>query len=667
MLGLDEMASSSLSFCLVVFTISWAYCFGMTEDENAAQYLEGTNGYNKRAEIISNKYSLASWAYNTNITAENQKIMTELSLVVSEFAKNESKIAAMFNLSAMMNQSLKRQLGKVMDIGISEYENTDDLRKIADLQANMTAIYSSAKWCPSQGDCMALEPDLTNIMTNSRNYDELRNAWKGWRDVSGAKMRQQYTEWVALMNKAIKAGGKYEDMGDYYRSWYEQETFEEDVKNIFEELRPLYDHLHAYVRHKLKKTYGGDKFPTAGHIPAHILGNMWAQQWSNIYDLLEPYPGKGRESLTVEMKKQNYTIVKMYELAEDFFKSIDMQPMPKTFWNLSMLEKPSDREVVCHASAWDFSNGTDFRIKQCTTVTEDQLITVHHEMGHVEYFLEYLNQSKLFRDGANPGFHEAVADIVSLSFQTPEHLKEINLLDNLPNSTEGDINFLFQMALDKVAFLPFGYLIDQWRWSVYRGQITEKNYNAEWWKLRCQYQGVSPPVQRSESDFDPGAKFHVPANTPYIRYFVSFVLQFQWHKALCELIGKAERLHRCDIYKHAAAGQRLKEMLRMGSSKPWGEAMRVLTNGTKGETDKLSAKALLEYFKPLQEWLESENAKSGEQVGWDRKNCPEVSLSSGARTQSSIFAIVVYLPLICVLATIAEIAKSLQLGIVNLI
>lgn len=617
-------------------------CSQTTEDERVRDYLEGANGYNRRAEKISNENLIASWAYNTNITSYNSDKMSELSLKFSEFSKNESIVAAQFNISAMTDASLIRQLNMILDDGIPGYEDTEVLKRITKLQADMTGIYSSAKWCKTPTDCKPLEPDLTDLITNNRNYDELTAAWKGWRDVSGAKMKNMYVEFVELMNKAIKAGGKYADMGAYYRSWYEQESFEADVRNLFVELRPLYDQLHAYVRRKLRAHYGADKFPSSGHIPAHIFGNMWAQQWGNIYDLLEPYPGQGRTSLTTEMKNQNYNITHMYRVAEEFFTSIGMKPMPESFWKLSMLEKPTDgRDVVCHPSAWDFNNGTDFRIKQCTTLTEDQMITVHHEMGHVEYHLEYIDQPYLFREGANPGFHEGVADIVSLSFQTPEHLKEIGLLQNLPNGTEGDINFLFQMALDKVAFLPFGYLIDQWVWSVYRGETKPENYNKDWWKLRCQYQGISPPVPRSENDFDPGAKYHIPGNTPYIRYFVSYVLQFQWHQALCQLINNAGPLHRCDIYRNTTAGTRLKEMLRMGSSKPWGEALQTLTRGTSGETDKLRATALLDYFKPLQDWLTEENKKSGEKVGWDLTNCPTgsfVSTSDASRVVAPLAA-----------------------------
>ncbi|KAH3692651.1 hypothetical protein DPMN_193805 [Dreissena polymorpha] len=628
-----KMGTHSVGLLLVLVTL--VSFVSATEDERVQDYLQGINGYNTRAANLSNHYSLKSWAYNTNITEYNQKQMTEMSLQWSDFAKKEALEAAKFNLSAMTNASLIRQINMILDVGISGYQDSDVLRKIAELEAEMTGIYSSAKWCKTSTECLALEPGLTAIITNSRNYDELRDAWKGWRDVSGKMMRSKYQEFVTLMNMAIKAGGKYTDMGAYYRSWYEDPKFENDVREIFNELAPLYDQLHAYVRRKLKMHYDAKYFPSSGHIPAHLFGNMWAQQWNNIYDMLEPYPGQGSQNLTKAMIEQNYNVTHMYRVAEEFFVSIGLKPMPDSFWTNSMLVKPPDRDVVCHASAWDFSNGTDFRIKQCTIVTGDQLNTVHHEMGHVQYYLEYNHQPYLFRSGANPGFHEGVADIASLSFQTPEHLKEIGLIPELPNGTEGDINFLMQMALEKVAFLPFGYLIDQWRWSVYRGETTPSNYNKAWWNLRCKYQGVSPPVARSEQDFDPGAKFHIPGNTPYIRYFVSFVLQFQWHQALCQVMNSTRPLHRCDIYKNTIAGDRLKEMLQMGSSEQWGEALFKLTRGTNAENRKLSAAPLLAYFKPLQDWLTEENQKAKENATWDKENCPSgsfVTVLNGAPT-----------------------------------
>ncbi|NXU79541.1 ACE enzyme, partial [Oreotrochilus melanogaster] len=456
-----------------------------------------------------------------------------------------------------------------------------------------------------------LSSDLTDIMATSRDYEELLFAWKGWRDASGKKMKKNYKRYVELSNKAAVLNG-FMDNGHYWRSLYETPSFEEDLERLYLQLQPLYLNLHAYVRRALYKKYGAEHINLKGPIPAHLLGNMWAQSWSNIFDLVMPFPDATKVDATPAMKQQGWTPRRMFEESDRFFTSLGLIPMPQEFWEKSMIEKPSDgREVVCHASAWDFYNRKDFRIKQCTVVNMDDLITVHHEMGHVQYFLQYMDQPIPFRDGANPGFHEAVGDVMALSVSTPKHLHSIHLLDEVMDNDESDINYLMSIALDKIAFLPFGYLMDQWRWKVFDGRVKEEEYNQQWWNLRMKYQGLCPPVPRSEDDFDPGAKFHIPANVPYIRYFVSFVIQFQFHQALCAKAGHKGPLHKCDIYQSLEAGQVLGDALKLGFSKPWPEAMEHIT----GQPN-MSAAALLSYFEPLLTWLVEKNAENGDILGW---------------------------------------------------
>ncbi|XP_076440450.1 angiotensin-converting enzyme-like [Babylonia areolata] len=421
-------------------------------------------------------------------------------------------------------------------------------------------------------------------------------------------MRELYTQFVSLSNEAMRTLG-YADTGEYWKSMYESDTFEQDIGALFEELKPFYKQLHAYVRRRLKKQYGEDVFPSSGHIPAHLLGNMWAQEWNALYKLMMPYPNKTALDVTAQMVRQNYTARKIFEVAEEFFVSLGLEPMPEAFWKKSMLEKPKDgRDVVCHASAWDFSNGVDFRIKQCTEITMADFSTAHHEMGHIEYFLMVKDLPVVFRDSANPGFHEAIGDTISLSVETPKYLHQIGLLPTLVEDKEADLNFLMVTALKQIAFLPFGYLIDQWRWSVFRGDTTPDSYNKDWWDLRRNLQGVSPPVTRTEDDFDPGAKYHILANTPYIRYFVSSVLMFEFHKALCEAAGHQGPLHTCDIYNSTEAGDKLRAMMSKGSSQVWTEPFRVVTGRTK-----MSAQPLVQYFQPLMTYLEVNR----EDVGWE--------------------------------------------------
>ncbi|PIK47773.1 putative angiotensin-converting enzyme isoform X4 [Apostichopus japonicus] len=354
-----------------------------------------------------------------------------------------------------------------------------------------------------------------------------------------------------------------------------------------------------------------ERYVELKNIGAAANGNMWAQSWSGLLDLVEPFPGKPSVDITPNLVSKGYTPLQMFQVSDEFFKSLGLIEMPEEFWNKSLIEKPTDgRTVVCHASAWDFLNQVDFRIKQCTDLTMDDFITIHHEMGHVEYFLQYKDQPVVYRDGANPGFHEAVGDVLALSVSTPVHLQAVDLLDEIAEDDEADINYLMSVALDKIAFLPFGYLMDLWRWDIFDGTTLPENYNRDWWKLRLDYQGIIPPTTRTETDFDPAAKYHIPADVPYIRYFISFVIQFQFHKSLCDAAGRTGPLYKCDIYESMEAGKLLGDMLKTGSSKPWPDAMEAIT----GQRE-MSALPLVEYFQPLIDWLEVEN--QGETLGWD--------------------------------------------------
>ncbi|XP_040473534.1 angiotensin-converting enzyme [Falco naumanni] len=586
------------------------YPEGIDKIADEAQAKEFLSEYNSTAEAVWNAYTEASWAYNTNITNHNKEIMLDKNLAMSKHTLEYAMRARQFDPSDFQDQSVTRILKKLSVIERAALPE-NELKEYNALLSDMETTYSVAKVCRENKTCHPLDPDLTDIMATSRDYDELLFAWKGWRDASGKKIKNNYKRYVELSNKAAMLNG-YTDNGAFWRSLYETPTFQEDLERLYLQLQPLYLNLHAYVRRALYKKYGAERINLRGPIPAHLLGNMWAQSWSNIFDLLIPFPDATKVDATPAMKQQGWTPKKMFEESDRFFTSLGLIPMPQEFWDKSMIEKPADgREVVCHASAWDFYNRKDFRIKQCTVVNMDDLITVHHEMGHVQYFLQYMDQPISFRDGANPGFHEAVGDVMALSVSTPKHLHSINLLDQVTENKESDINYLMNMALDKIAFLPFGYLMDQWRWKVFDGQIKEDEYNQEWWNLRMKYQGLCPPTPRSEDDFDPGAKFHIPANVPYIRYFVSFVIQFQFHQALCAAAGHTGPLHMCDIYQSKEAGRILGEALKLGFSKPWPEAMKLIT----GQPN-MSADALMSYFEPLMTWLVNENKKNREVLGW---------------------------------------------------
>ncbi|XP_071103349.1 angiotensin-converting enzyme-like [Haliotis cracherodii] len=583
-----------------------------SERARAVAFLESQNAESERVYYTSEE---TAWTYYTNLTEDNRKAMVATNLEEAAFTKQSAKNASMFEWWNYQNATLQRMFASIADIGTAAMPDETKLERLNNVLSEMEEIYSTGKVCVKEDQCLELEPGITRLMATSRDYWELTKTWRGWREQTGNKMKDLYAEFVVLSNEAIRANG-YNDTGAYWQSWYESDTFAQDVEKLFLQLEPLYIQLHAYTRRKLKEVYGEQIFPKEGHIPAQLLGNMWAQSWGNLLDILQPFKDKESVDVTPQMKAQNYTALRMFHTADDFFQSLGMKPMPQPFWDLSMIEKPKDgRPVVCHASAWDFYNGRDFRVKQCTDITMQDLITTHHEMGHIEYFLQYMHQPVVFRAGANPGFHEAVGDVMALSVATPKHLQSIGLLSNVEEDRESDINYMLSMALDKIAFLPFGYLMDLWRWSVFSGETPQSFYNTKWWALRCRYQGVSPPVERSEDDFDPGAKYHIPANTPYIRYFVSFVIQFQFHKALCQAANQTGPMHKCDIYRSREAGSLLSRVLELGSSRPWPEVMQIITG-----QDKMDAGPLMEYFQPLIDWLKTQN--EGHETGW-KHMCPE--------------------------------------------
>uniref|UniRef100_H0UWL7 Angiotensin-converting enzyme n=1 Tax=Cavia porcellus TaxID=10141 RepID=H0UWL7_CAVPO len=583
----------------------------VTDEVEANKFVEE---YDRTSQVVWNEYSEANWNYNTNITAEGSKILLQKNMQMANHTLKYGTWAKQFDVNNFQNATTKRIIKKVQDLDRAALP-TQELEEYNQILLDMETTYSVANVCHTNGTCLQLEPDLTNVMATSRKYEELLWVWKGWRDKVGRAILPFFPKYVELTNKAARLNG-YIDAGDSWRSMYETPSLEQDLEQIFLELQPLYQNLHAYVRRALHRHYGPEHINLEGPIPAHLLGNMWAQTWSNIYDLVAPFPFAPKMDATEAMINQGWTPTRMFKEADDFFVSLGLLPVPPDFWNKSMLEKPTDgREVVCHASAWDFYNGKDFRIKQCTTVNMEDLVVAHHEMGHIQYFMQYKDLPLAFREGANPGFHEAIGDVLALSVSTPKHLHSLNLLSTEGSSYEHDINFLMKMALDKIAFIPFSYLIDQWRWRVFDGSITKENYNQEWWSLRLKYQGLCPPVPRSRDDFDPGAKFHIPSSVPYIRYFVSFVIQFQFHEALCQAAGHQGPLHKCDIYQSKEAGKRLADIMKLGYSKPWPEAMKLMT----GQPN-MSALAMMNYFKPLMDWLVTENGRHGEKLGWPQYN-----------------------------------------------
>ena len=479
-------------------------------------------------------------------------------------------------------------------------------KEMTQIGASLDADYGKGKYCPKPDDCLDITA-IEKILGESRDPDELKDLWLGWHKV-GAPMRQRYARFVQLSNQGAQELG-FKDTGALWRAGYDMppDQFSAEVERLWQQVRQLYLSLHTYVRARLVQKYGPQIVPPDGPIPAHLLGDPWAQEWGNVFSILGLPENSSGYDLTQLLQAQHLDAKGVVRYGESFYKSLGFAPLPETFWARSLLTKPRDRDVVCHASAWDIDNFDDLRVKMCIQIRDVDFVTIHHELGHNMYQRAYENQPFLFKNGANDGFHEAIGDTIALAI-TPEYLRTIGLLDKVP-SADSDIPLLLKEALDKVAFLPFGLMIDQWRWKVFSGEVRPADYNKAWWDLRLKYQGVAPPVARSEADFDPGAKYHVPGNVPYTRYFLARILQFQFYRALCQASGYTGPLNRCTFYGSKEAGTKFNKMLAMGQSKPWPDALEVLTGQRQ-----IDASALLEYFAPLQKWLDEQNR--GQKVGW---------------------------------------------------
>jgi len=554
--------------------------------------------------------SRIAWVNATYITDDTDALNAQVGAEYTEMGVRFAKDAARFNGVSGIAADDARKLDILRTGLVAPAPTTPGAaQELNEITTRMQSSYGKGRGM-LRGQSVS-GSDIEAAMGSSRNPDELKEMWVSWHDNVGAPMRKDYARFVEISNAGAKELG-FADTGAMWRSQYDMapDDFAKLTDRLWGEVKPLYEQLHCYVRAKLNEKYGEAVQPAKGPIRADLLGNMWAQEWGNIYDIVAP---KGAGDIGYDigelLEAKGYNPIKMVKAGEGFYTSLGFQPLPQTFWERSQIVKPRDREVICHASAWDIDNKNDVRIKMCTKVNSDDFVTIHHELGHNFYQRAYQNQAPLYWNGANDGFHEAIGDFVALSV-TPDYLVKIGLLDpaKVP-SADKDIGLLLRQAMDKVAFLPFGLLIDKWRWGVFSGQIPTGAYEKGWTDLRLQYQGIVPPIARDETKFDPAAKYHIPGNTPYTRYFLARLLQFQFYEAACKQAGWKGPLHRCSVYGNAEVGKRLNAMLEMGASKPWPDALQAFT----GSRD-MSGKAMLAYFAPLQSWLKKQNA--GKQCGW---------------------------------------------------
>ena len=567
-------------------------------------------GVETEAAALSIPANQTAWVNATYITDDTDALAAKSGAELTEKAVQWAKGAARFNGVAGVSGDTRRKLDLLKNgVGLPAPTTPGAATELATLTTRMSSSYGKGKGTldgkPINGS------DIEAAMGTTRDPAKLKEMWVSWNDNVGAPMRKDYTRMTAISNAGARELG-FGDVGAMWRSGYDMtpQQFEALTDRIWKEVEPLYMSLHTYVRWKLNEKYGDAVQAKTGPIRSDLLGNMWAQEWGNIYDIVAP---KGAGDVGYDtgelLKAKGYDPVKMVRQGEAFYSSLGFAPLPETFWQRSQITKPADREVICHASAWDIDNADDIRIKMCTKVNGDDFVTIHHELGHNYYQRAYKNQPFLYKNGANDGFHEAIGDTVALSI-TPDYLVKIGLLNQAQvPAADKDIGLLLRQAMDKVAFLPFGLLVDKWRWDVFSGKIGTGDYQKGWDALRLQYQGIKPPVARDETKFDAGAKYHIPATVPYTRYFLARVLQFQFYKAACDQAGWKGPLHRCSFYDNKAVGQKLNTMLAMGQSKPWPDALQVMTGSRQ-----MSGKALVEYFAPLKTWLDQQN--KGKPTGW---------------------------------------------------
>jgi peptidyl-dipeptidase A len=558
--------------------------------------------------VISSAY----WIGSNFITFDSQNIVADYSKRYTLEALENSREASKYNY-IKTSDSNRRQLELLKSSFVMPPPFDENLAgELSAISTKLEAMYGSGEHCFEDGDCYDLEA-FEQIIDNSRNTSELLRAWSGWHEI-GKPMKPMYMRMVEIGNQGSKDLG-YDGLSDLWFSKYDMpaKEFLDETDRVWDEVKPLYEALHCHVRSKLNEKYGDDVVPPEGSLPVHILGNMWGQSWSNIYDIVYP-DAKETNSVNVTkiIEERDITEIEMVEYAEDFFLSMGFKPLPDTFWERSLFIKPTDRSVVCHASAWNLDPANnDLRIKMCIEKNEEDFITIHHELGHIFYYQAYNHLPTLFQGGANDGFHEAFGDLLTLSI-TPDYLNKIGFIseEEAETAKKDAIGLLMKQALEGVVVIPWALMLDKWRSGVFNGDINESNLNRSWWDLRESYQGITAPSERSEEYFDPGAKYHIPGNTPYTRYYLARIMQYQFHESLCRGMGFEGPLHECSIYGNEYAGQKIISTMAMGQSVPWQDTFENLTGSRS-----LSGQSVINYYKPLKDWLDNQN--EGRVCGWN--------------------------------------------------
>ena len=608
---MHKLLLSTLLLSIVVISSCSSQQASTLNESDVETFLERVELEDKTLGPVA---SSAYWIGSNFITYDSQKVVADYGKRFQLLALERARQAATFD-KVLVSEENRRKLNLIKNSFVMPSPLDDALAgEIAGISAELDAMYGTGQHCFGEGDCYDLEA-FEAVIDNSRDPDELLKAWEGWRNI-GKPMKDMYLRMVEIGNLGAKDLG-YDGLTDLWFSQYDMpaDDFLAETDRVWDELKPLYDALHCHVRNELSEHYGEAVVSKKGSMPAHVLGNMWGQSWANIYDLVYTPDNPTADTnidLTKILEEKDIGEIEMVEIAENFFLSLGFEPLPKTFWERSLFIKPQDHNVVCHASAWDLdSDANDLRVKMCIERNAEDFSTIHHELGHIFYYQAYSQQPSIFQGGANDGFHEAVGDLLTLSI-TPDYYHKIGMITEAEaiNAKSDPISLLMQQALDGVVSVPWTLMLDKWRAGVFSGETSEAELNNSWWELREYYQGIKAPRERDADAFDPGAKYHIPGNTPYTRYYLAKILQYQFHESLCNQIGFEGPLHECSIYNNELAGEQLRAMLSLGQSQEWQVALEALTG-----TRTLSGKSMLNYYKPLKDWLDLQNASRS--CGWE--------------------------------------------------
>lgn len=590
------LKNASLSFILLALALASCQSDAEKQQLEAQTFLDK---YNNEYRTLYTAASEGQWKVNTHIvegdtmnaynSAKAEEAMAKFTGSLENINKATEFLKHEKNLSDLQVRQLKKVLYLAAANPESESEKVNELIKAGTSQTEALYGYkfmmNGQEVTPNDIDSM-----LTDVMdTNSR-----RMAWEASKEV-GKSLKPGLIKLRDLRNEVVQGLG-YPDYFNFQVSDYGMTTDEMMalLKQFNKELHPLYRELHTYMRYELAKKYKAKDVPD--FLPAHWLSNRWGQDWSEMVSV---------EGLNLDSALKLKDAEWVAKQGEKFYVSMGFPELPKSFWdNSSLYPVPKDAgyKKNTHASAWHMDLDKSVQTLMSITANASWYETVHHEYGHIYYYLAYSNPQVpyLLREGANRAYHEALGSMFGLAAMQKPFAAGLGLVD--PNSSMDDMKQLLKDALNYVVFIPWS----TGTMSVFENELYSKNlpsdqWNKRWWEIVKQYQGIVPPTERGEDFCDPATKTHINDDAAqYYDYALSYILLFQLHDHISKNILKQD-VHATNYFGNKEIGKFILEIMEPGSSVDW----RKLLKDKTGED--LSAKAMLEYFQPLMEWLKKEN------------------------------------------------------------